>query len=176
MNRATKFDKVVRREICQITSGGTRLANMGSELCYLTAICAVTKARGPDDSEPLKFRVGVCFVDASVGTFNLAEFSDDSCLSKLETMLSLYPPSEILYDRQRTTPPAVLRLIEKHSGLRRAASATNFPTGKKTLKHVSDSDSFETGGSLDKLPEEFRVHLDPGEHHINDLDIEIYFS
>ena len=38
--RPTKFDKVVRREICQMTSRGTRMAAAGSseDMTYLTAI------------------------------------------------------------------------------------------------------------------------------------------
>ena len=40
MGRTTKFDKVVRREICQMTSRGTRLAVTGSDAdtSYLMAI------------------------------------------------------------------------------------------------------------------------------------------
>merc|ERR550534_3374380 len=91
--RPTKFDKVVRREICQITTTGTRLGlTTGSDdLSYLTAISG-QKLDGQT------FRVGVCFLDTSVGAVNLSSFNDDSNFSKLETMLAVYPPSELLYD------------------------------------------------------------------------------
>lgn len=52
MARPTKFDKVVAREICQITTRGTRMLNyqgesMGANNSYLLAIC-----------EKVKFAVG----------------------------------------------------------------------------------------------------------------------
>lgn len=44
VSRPTKFDKVVSREICQITTRGTRMLNyqdepMGPNNSYLLAIC-----------------------------------------------------------------------------------------------------------------------------------------
>ena len=85
MSRPTKWDKVVRREICQITSKGTKI-NDSSECNYLAAIC------GQKSLNEGQITVGLCFVDTSIGKVHLSQFEDDKQLSCLETLLAFYPP------------------------------------------------------------------------------------
>ena len=151
MARPTKFDRVVRREICQVASRGTLMESSCTE-SYLTAVYGVVLDRQ-------QIKVGVCFIDTALGTLNMSNFTDDSNLSKLETLLAVYPPSEILYDRCKT-PPALLKVIEKFSGTRRIASFITFPSAKKTLKMVLENDYFEVEGKIAQLPNEFLAHLD----------------
>ena len=110
--------KVVNREICQMTSKGTRLATTGTtaDLCYLTAVSG-QKIDGQN------FQVGVCFVDTSVGTLNLSSFNDDSNFSKLGTMLAVYPPSELLYDPKALPAEMFKSVVQKH------VYAANLSTG-----------------------------------------------
>ena len=110
--------KVVNREICQMTSKGTRLATTGTtaDLCYLTAVSG-QKIDGQN------FQVGVCFVDTSVGTLNLSSFNDDSNFSKLGTMLAVYPPSELLYDPKALPAEMFKSVVQKH------VYAANMSTG-----------------------------------------------
>ena len=63
--RATKFDKVVRREICQMQSKAT-MTNGLSESAYLTSFTATKSLE--DDSRVL---VGLCFLDTTVGNVQL---------------------------------------------------------------------------------------------------------
>ena len=148
---ATKFDKVVKREICQVSSRGTMMGSNSTE-SYLTAIVG-----GIADNQQMQ--VGVCFIDTAIGTVNLSKFRDDNSLSKLETLLAVYPPSEILYDRNKT-PGSLSKVIEKFSGTRKTASIIAFPTSKKTLKTVLDHDYFEVQGNISHWPQDFLSHVD----------------
>ena len=74
-----------RREICQITSQGTKINGL-TESNYLTAIC------GQKSLNDGQITVGVCFVDTSMGQVHLSQFEDDKQLSCLETILAFYPP------------------------------------------------------------------------------------
>jgi DNA mismatch repair protein MSH6 len=42
---------------------------------------------------------GICFVDSALGKVTLAQFQDDFQRSRLRTMLSALPPSEVLFER-----------------------------------------------------------------------------
>ena len=117
MGRPTKFDRVVRREICQVSSRATMMGLNFAE-SYLTAIFGWMCGRQ-------EIQMGLCFIDTALGTVNLSKFTDDTSLSKLETMLSVYPPSEILYDKSKT-PPTLSNLIEKFSGTRKTAASITF--------------------------------------------------
>ena len=147
----TKFDKVVRREICQVYSRGTLMGSNCTE-SYLTAISGGINDRA-------QIQVGVCFIDTAIGTINLSKFTDDTSLSKLETLLAVYPPSEILYDRSRTHA-SIVKVIEKFSGTRKSASLITFPNAKKALKTVIDQDYFEVSGKISQWPTEFLLHVD----------------
>ena len=151
MTRATKFDKVVRREICQVTSPGTMMGSNCSE-AYLTSIFGKINEKGQLD-------VGVCFIDTAIGTVNLSKFTDDTALSKLETLLAVYPPTEILFDRTKT-PKALAKVIEKFSGTRKKSSSSQFSDAKKVLRTIIEFDYFESEGIISKWPKEFLHHVD----------------
>lgn len=110
----TKFDKVVKREICQISMKGTCI--YGAQMteakhplpCYMFAIaekvCLLFVARPGNCVFSLNLfynfqnikgttRFGVCFVDTSIGTFHLAEFDDDKHCSRLLALFAEHPPS-----------------------------------------------------------------------------------
>ncbi|KAL3225582.1 hypothetical protein MRX96_025748, partial [Rhipicephalus microplus] len=92
MHRPSKFDRVVRREICRITCLATRTFGpqdgqlCNPELSYLFAIVHGQESANTD--------FGICFVDTSVGKFHLGQFSDDSFCSKLRTAVSHHPPAQ----------------------------------------------------------------------------------
>ena len=74
-SRPTKFDRVVRREICQVMSRVTKLGADSSE-SYLTALYGLKVGRQA-------VQIGVCFIDTALGTVNLSCFMDDSNWGKL---------------------------------------------------------------------------------------------
>ena len=99
--KATKFDKVVRREICQITNRGTQV--FGSQ-------CKITPNHQPNymlaivEQQSLPSKVGgctygICFIDTSIGDFYLGEFDDDSNCSRLHTLLSHNMPVLVVLEK-----------------------------------------------------------------------------
>ncbi len=42
---------------------------------------------------------GVCFVDTATGEFNLAEFTDDADMTRLETFVAQMRPQELVLEK-----------------------------------------------------------------------------
>ncbi|PVD32426.1 hypothetical protein C0Q70_07860 [Pomacea canaliculata] len=121
--KPTKYDKVVRREVCQITTQGTRTfsprdGDVGdSQPSYLMAICEVRA----ESAGTVKY--GVCFVDTSIGTFHLGQFSDDRHCSRLRTVFAHHPPSQILYERGQMSHKTIQLINGQSAALKEALSS-----------------------------------------------------
>lgn len=99
MSRPTKFDKVVKREICQISTRGTRVytpLDVEPSTPNSNYLLSLVERRNPDSNFS---SFGVCFVDTTIGEFNLSQFDDDYCNSRLLTLLAHHPPIHIIYER-----------------------------------------------------------------------------
>lgn len=163
MLRPTKFDKVVSREICQITTRGTRMLNyqdepMGANNNYLLAICEKHDLGSDSGSE-----YGICFVDTSIGKFTLGQFEDDRYSSRLMTMIALYPPVEILYERSSLSKKTLQFL---HSTLNNVPkeglnSGSQFWDSSKVLKFLSEEGYFKAENDSIQWPEAVQQMLDP---------------
>lgn len=110
--KASKFDKVVRREVCQISTKGSRVFNFldtveasSSNSVYLLSIVEKNIPR----EHILAY--GVCFIDTSIGEFYLGQFEDDQCNSKLLTLFAHFPPAHIIYERGNLSS-STLKLID----------------------------------------------------------------
>ncbi|KAK7479072.1 hypothetical protein BaRGS_00029664 [Batillaria attramentaria] len=153
MARPTKFDKVVKREICQVATQGIRTfsardGNTGNDRPnYLLALCEMEPSHGG-------VVYGVCFVDTSLGTFHLGQFEDDRHSSRLRTVFAHYTPSQILYERSRMSQKT-LQLINGHtSALREALSpGKEFWESSKTLKTLLEESYFKEEGEDFRWPE-----------------------
>lgn len=100
------MDKLIKREVCQVTSKGTKvflpldteeLEASAPASVYLLSI--VEKCKPGDNVSTY----GVCFIDTTIGNFNLGQFEDDQCNSRLLTMITHYPPAHIVYERGHLT-------------------------------------------------------------------------
>ncbi|BFZ11157.1 hypothetical protein BsWGS_14196 [Bradybaena similaris] len=143
---ATKFDKVVKREICQVSTPGTRtyshLDGDSSDTTnkYLLALCEKVVQEGTSS-------FGVCFIDTSIGTFHLGQFDDDRHLSRLRTLISHYAPVQVLYEKGKLSAPT-LQLFNANltSALKEAlSSGSEFWDSGKTLKTLAEEDYFKSG-------------------------------
>lgn len=97
MSRPTKFDKVVKREICQISSKGTRVYTaQDGEISAPSSkyLLALTEKQFHEETTP---SYGVCFLDTTIGDFYLGQFKDDRCNSRLLTLLAHYPPVHVIF-------------------------------------------------------------------------------
>ncbi|XP_015283165.1 PREDICTED: DNA mismatch repair protein Msh6 isoform X1 [Gekko japonicus] len=142
----TKFDRVVRREICRIITKGTQtysiLEGDFSEDQNKYLLCVKEKVV---DSAGLHRIYGVCFVDTTVGKFYVGQFLDDRHCSRFRTLLAHYTPVQILFERGN--PSAETQKIFKgllsstvQEGL---APGSQFWNAAKTLKTLVEEGYFE---------------------------------
>ncbi|XP_026761420.2 probable DNA mismatch repair protein Msh6 isoform X2 [Galleria mellonella] len=149
----SKWDKVVRREICQVTLRGTQVCGLQdpgpaeSGAAYMIGIAE-------EESNNIS-TYGVCFVDTSIGLFHLGQFKDDKHSSRLLTTIAHYPPALIVYDRKTTTPRTSKLLTSHCHSARREPKALWQP--EKTLKILAEK-YYRTNADGD-WPEGFKMFL-----------------
>ncbi|XP_054156482.1 DNA mismatch repair protein Msh6-like [Oppia nitens] len=150
--KATKFDRVVNREVCRVSSIGTRIPSVidsdvfSDQNSYLMAITENFTEQGVD--------FGICFIDVSIGTFNLSQFSDDRYYSRLRTLLAHNPPVELVFDNKNISPKTK-QLVENCAPNARKEVRKEFWSPKKTLQYLSDGNFFDG-----QLPQELNRMLD----------------
>lgn len=135
---ASKFDKVVKREVCQITNKGILVhgqqvnLTLTHEANYMLVIV--------EKSSSKISRYGICFVDTSIGDFRIGEFDDDLQCSRLLTLLAHNPPVLVLLERGGLSPRTALIVKNKFSSVIREVLApkTEMWLADKTLKTLSE--------------------------------------
>ncbi|XP_021924020.1 DNA mismatch repair protein Msh6 isoform X2 [Zootermopsis nevadensis] len=159
MAKVSKFDKVVKREICQITAKGTRVFSVidggvsDAENNYLLAL--TEKYTGDCIS------YGICFIDTSIGVFHLGQFVDDRHSSRLRTLFAHHPPVQVLYEK-RALSEKTLQLLNSSlaSVLKESlASETEFWNSHKTLTTLAEGGYFSSESSGVKWPETLKQFL-----------------
>ncbi|XP_012344684.1 probable DNA mismatch repair protein Msh6 [Apis florea] len=161
MIRPTKFDKVVKREICQITSKGTRVYTPQDiepstpNSNYLLSVIEKCSS-GSNISH-----YGVCFLDTTIGDFYLGQFEDDRCNSRLLTLLAHYPPVHVVYERGNLSQRTLqifnnnLAACIKESLLRES----QFWSSSTTLKNLHEGDYFKKSNSEFQWPTGLQSYL-----------------
>ncbi|ROV99650.1 hypothetical protein VSDG_03104 [Cytospora chrysosperma] len=105
----TKEDKIIRRELACILTGGTLVD--GSMLQDDMAVhCAAIKECIVDG----KPAFGIAFVDAATGQFSISEFVDDVDLTKFETFVAQISPRELLLEKLHISAKA-LRILKNNT-------------------------------------------------------------
>lgn len=93
--KTTKFDKVVKREICQVSTRGTRVYTpLDVEASTPNSNYLLSLVEKCDLSSTIS-SFGVCFIDTTIGEFYLGQFVDDRCNSRLLTLLAHHPPVHV---------------------------------------------------------------------------------
>ncbi|XP_036604458.1 DNA mismatch repair protein Msh6 [Trichosurus vulpecula] len=96
----SRFDRVVRREICRVITKGTQtysvLDGEPSESNNKYLLCV--KEKEEEASGHMRL-YGVCFIDTSVGKFYMGQFSDDRHCSRFRTLVAHYTPAQILFEK-----------------------------------------------------------------------------
>lgn len=150
MLRPTKFDKVVRREVCRVITRGTQTYSVldgdpsESQSKYLLSIKERAEGEGGGGGGQ-SHTYGVCFVDTSVGRFHVGQFQDDRHCSRLRTLAAHYAPAQVLFEKGN--PSAETRKILKatlSAAIQEGLNATSqFWDAQKTLKVLSEEDYFK---------------------------------
>ncbi|EDV97736.1 probable DNA mismatch repair protein Msh6 [Drosophila grimshawi] len=137
--KPTKFDKVVAREICQITDRGTQV--FGSQ-------CAIGPNHQPnymlaivEQDEGTWSKYGICFIDTSIGDFHVGEFDDDKSCSRLLTLLSHHMPVLLLHEKSALSARTQQILRTVLGGILKEqmpATGTQLCSAEKTLKLLAE--------------------------------------
>ncbi|KAH8396852.1 hypothetical protein KR215_005308 [Drosophila sulfurigaster] len=137
--KPTKFDKVVAREICQITDRGTQV--FGSQ-------CAIGPNHQPnymlalvEQDEGSSSKYGVCFIDTSIGDFHVGEFDDDKSCSRLLTLLSHHMPVLLLHEKSALSSRTQQILRTVLGGILKEqlpSSGAQLCSAEKTLKLLAE--------------------------------------
>lgn len=147
MARPTKFDRVVRREVCRIITRGTQTysvldgAPSEAESKYLLSV----KEKNQEENAGQCHTYGVCFLDSSLGHFYVGQFQDDRHCSRLRTLLAHFVPAQVLFEKGNLSSET--RKIFKaavSSAMHESLSAgLQFWDAQKTLKTLADEDYFK---------------------------------
>ncbi|KAM3932484.1 DNA mismatch repair protein Msh6 [Leptodactylus fuscus] len=153
MSHPTKFDKVVRREICRIITKGTQtysvLDGNPSESHSKYLLCVKEKL---NDSSGQQRLYGVCFVDTSVGRFYVGQFHDDRHCSRFRTLVAHYPPVQILFEKCNPSldTKKVLKSCLSTSIQEGLNPSSQFWDATKTLKILAEEGYFGKEGKKDR--------------------------
>lgn len=109
-------------------------------------------------------RFGVCFIDCSLGEFNIGEFDDDKHCSRLLTLLSHNPPAFVLYERNglsvRTNQ--IFKSVLNNTLKEQLLPTSQFLTAEKTLKMMAEK--YYNVENRVKWPEEIKLLQSDSDH------------
>ncbi|KAI1174840.1 DNA mismatch repair protein msh6 [Nemania sp. FL0916] len=151
--KAKKQEKIIRRELACILTGGTLVD--GSMLQDDTATYCVAIKESTVGDHPA---FGVAFVDAATGQFFVSEFEDDVDLTKFETLVAQTSPRELLLEKSRISTKA-LRILKNNTSPTTIWNyfrpGTEFWEAELTRRELSCSGYFSSGeeGEEEAWPE-----------------------
>jgi DNA mismatch repair protein MSH6 len=126
--KAKKVDKIIRRELACVLTGGTLVD--GSMLQDdMATYCAAIK----ESVIGGKPSYGIAFVDAATGRFSVSEFEDDVDLTKFETFVAQISPRELILEKGHISAKA-LRILKN------STSPTTIWSYRKSGGEFWDSD------------------------------------
>lgn len=110
------------------------------------------------------YSFGVCYLDTSIGEFNIGQFEDDKHCSRLLTMLSHNPPVLVLHERS-TMSPRLTQIFKTAlcNTLKEALNTdTQFWSAEKTLKTLAEK--YYSQGEKIEWPAAIRITQDDRDH------------
>jgi DNA mismatch repair protein MSH6 len=138
--KAPKGDKIIKRELaCVLTAGtlvdGTMLQD------DMSTYCVAIKESEIDDQPAF----GVAFADTATGEFHIAQFIDDSDLTKFETFVAQTRPQELLLEKGGVSVKT-MRILKNNTSpttiWNYLKPGKEFWEGHITAKEIEASDYF----------------------------------
>ncbi|XP_068597321.1 DNA mismatch repair protein Msh6 [Brachionichthys hirsutus] len=156
MAKPTKFDRVVKREVCRIITRGTQTYSVldGAPSESRSKFLLSVKEKAEEESSGRCRAYGVCFVDTSVGYFHVGQFPDDRHCSRLRTLTAHFSPAEVLFEKGNPSVETrkILRASLSSALQEGLCAGTQFWDAQKTLKTLSEADYFRESPGKDRLP------------------------
>jgi len=168
-----KFDRVVKREVCQVTTKGTQMMSISDSVFhtaqnqYLLAVCEAT---GENDENGRRCKsYGICFTDVTTSKLFIGQFEDDNNLSNLNILLAHHSPTEVLYEKGNLSQCAYQAIMKTGARLVALRSNKEFWQVKKTLNHLKANQIFSNENSTHDWPSELKSMFEIGDGS-QDLD------
>ncbi|KEZ41490.1 DNA mismatch repair protein MSH6 [Scedosporium apiospermum] len=141
--KASKADKIIRRELACVLTGGTLVD--GSMLQDdMATYCAAIK-ESIIDGKP---SFGIAFVDAATGRFAISEFEDDVDMTKFETFVAQTSPRELIIEKSHISTKA-LRILKNSTSpttiWNYRKSGTEFWDADSTRRELDSGEYFTSG-------------------------------
>ncbi|KAI9596421.1 muts domain V-domain-containing protein [Syncephalis fuscata] len=149
-NKVVKEDKIIKRELTSVLTGGTLvdaglLTNEMATFC-LSIKVTMEQVREQSQNGPC---IGVAFVDTSCAEFSLCYFEDELDRNRLETLLAQIQPKEIIYEKGHLSKET-MRLLKNtlHGTIWNAlVSGREYWDADQTVFEINGGDYFK--GSID---------------------------
>ncbi|XP_054963973.1 DNA mismatch repair protein Msh6 isoform X2 [Pan paniscus] len=145
MAHISKYDRVVRREICRIITKGTQTYSVleGDPSENYSKYLLSLKEKEEDSSGHTR-AYGVCFVDTSLGKFFIGQFSDDRHCSRFRTLVAHYPPVQVLFEKGNLSKETktILKSSLSSSLQEGLIPGSQFWDASKTLRTLLEEEYF----------------------------------
>lgn len=136
-------DSIIKRGLSYILTNGTLTDPSliaGDMSTYCLALKEDTSSQAGDDAP----KIAACFVDAAVGEFSFASFTDDGSRTGLETMVLQLRPREIIFEKvgsgERTAVSGFLVFPLSHLGSAHQQSNLSAKTLRVLKLHLPNAD------------------------------------
>lgn len=135
----SKYDKVVRREVCQVTNKGTQVFGQQVEMTFKHQANFMLSITETFINNCRTY--GICYIDTSIGQFYLGQFEDDAHCSRLLTLLTHVKPTLVLHDRPLKAPHTekIFKTILSSCLKEPLTDNTQFWHADKTLKFLAEN-------------------------------------
>lgn len=162
LKQTSKYDKVVKREVCQVSHRGTQVYGQQCHLPqdadpnYMLTICEKVSGNAS--------RYGVCLIETSLGRVIVGEFDDDSQCSRLLALLSQYSVALVLHQRQNVSAHTtnIFRTGLMHVPKEPLTDKSQMLSGEKTLQVLHEKYFSREKGQT--FPESLKVLQSPDDH------------
>lgn len=173
--RKGKFDRVVNRVPCRITTRGTQMLGVMETVFHSSKNQYLMAVRESIDESSDSSRLptfGICFIDVTVSRLYLGQFVDDHNLSKLNLMLAHYTPAELLYERGNLSQLAMQALLRTGADLRMLKPDKEFWPIKKALSYLKTHDIFQDEHGICEWPSVIKELFEDGDESESLLVVE----
>ncbi|KAF1770295.1 hypothetical protein GCK72_002113 [Caenorhabditis remanei] len=167
-NQKTKAkDKVVRREVCRVTSNGTRTygvldgVDLGSAASTLDPTAKHLLAiKEFHNAETGKSSYGICMIDTTTAHIRIGQFDDDDYRSKLRTLLANVIVVQTLVERNTisASTKSIINGILFSVPIEHLLAKKQFMTSDDVVRLVSNDDYF--GSDVSGWPDVLKSMLD----------------